>query len=237
MTAVMGAGLTVVEPKLEDIFNVFMRKLKIDVNCVKIGTIQSVDYTTMTASIQIAFQQQMRDGTYQKIPPLADVPLFTLQGGGYSLQFPIAVGDTALVVFADRNIDNWFKAGGVMPPADGRLHALSDAIALVGLNALAANSKLSPSPSSTEVRLVDRAGTTKVGLQGGKVTVQNAGGSLLTVLTSLRQAVTDLVTVLNTLTTTGGPTTQTVSAATVAALVPVTAELTNVQTALGALLY
>ena len=49
MPAVLGAGLTVVEPKLEDVFQVFMRKLKIDLNCVKIGIIQDVDFTTMTA--------------------------------------------------------------------------------------------------------------------------------------------------------------------------------------------
>lgn len=236
MTAVVGAGLTVVEPKLEDVFNVFLRKLKIDLNCFKIGTVKTIDFTTMTAGIQVVFQKQMRDGSFQTLPTLTDCPVHTPGGGGYSLQFPIEVGDTALVLFADRNIDNWFKAGGVMPPADGRLHSLSDAVAIVGLNSLA--HLLTPTPSSSEARLVDRAGTTKVGLQGGKVTIAGASGkTLLMVLTDLNTSVKNLITVLNALTTTGGPTTQTVSAATVAALVPVTAALNVVQTELNGLLY
>lgn len=236
MGAIVGAGLTVVEPKLEDLFNVFGRKMKIEFNCVKIGTVQDIDYTTMTASIQVVFQQLLRDGSYQNLPVLTDCPVFTPQGGGFSLQFPIAVGDTAIVLFADRNIDNWFTSGGVMPPADGRLHALSDAIAIVGINALP--NPLTPMPSSSEARFTDRLGTTKVGLMGGKVTIAGASGqTLLTVLTDLTTAVKDLITVLNTLTTTGGPTNQTISAATVAALVPVTAELVVVQAELNGLLY
>lgn len=186
MSAVLGAGLTVVEPKLEDLFTVFGRKLKIDFNCVKIGTIQSIDYATMTASIQIVFQKQMRDGSYQKIPVLTDCPVFTPQGGGFSLQFPIAVGDTALVLFADRNIDNWFVSGGVMPPANGRLHALSDAIAIVGLNAAA--KPLLPAPTALGAVLTDKTGATQLGLVSGKITLKNASGSLLAALNNLLTA-------------------------------------------------
>lgn len=230
MGAVLGAGLTVPEPKLEDLFNVFGRKLKIDMNCVKIGTIQSINYATMTATIQILFQQQMRNGTYQALPLLSDVPVFTLQGGGFSLEFPIAAGDTCLVLFADRNIDNWFTSGGLMPPADGRLHALSDAIALVGLNSAA--KPLTPTPSSSEARLVDRAGTTKVGLSGGKVTIANASGTLLTVLTNL-------VTALNTLNAAiASMTTGSIAAGTPQAAAAANATaIAAVNTALSALLY
>lgn len=183
MSGVIGAGLPIAETKLEDVLDIFGRNLKISLNCVKIGIIQAIDYTTMTASIQLVFQQALRDGTFQAVKVLTDCPVFTPQGGGFSLQFPIAVGDTAIVLFADRNIDNWFTGGGLMPPADGRLHALSDAIALVGLNAMA--DPLTPAPSASEARLVDFTGETKVGLMGGRITVQNATQSLAVILTSL----------------------------------------------------
>ncbi len=222
MGAVLGAGLTVVEPKLEDLFGVTLRSMKIALNCVKIGMIQSIDYTTMTATVQIVFQQAMRDGSFQNVSVLTDVPVFTPQGGGYSMQFPIEVGDTAILLFADRNIDNWFQAGGVQPPADGRLHALSDAIAIVGLNGL--TSPLGIAPSASEARLIDRAGTTKVGISGGKVTIAGASGqTLLTVLNNL-------ITALEALTVTVSGSTGTVSPATVTALQAVGTEL-------GALLY
>ena len=183
MNAVIAAGVPIGDPKIEDLLDVFARWLKSGINCIKIGTIQAIDYTKMTASIQIVFQQALRDGTYQTIPALVDCPVFTPQGGGYSLQFPIEEGDTAIVLFADRNIDNWFQSGGVQVPADGRLHNLSDAIAIVGLNSLA--SPLGTAPSSSEARIIDKAGTTKVGMSGGKVTIQNATYSLLTVLKDL----------------------------------------------------
>lgn len=230
MGAVLGAGLTVVEPKLEDLFNVFARKLKIELNCVKVGTIQAIDYTTMTATIQILFQQQMRDGTYKNVPLLSDCPVFTLQGGGFSLEFPIAVGDTALVLFADRNLDNWFTSGGVMPPADGRMHALSDAIALVGLNPGA--KPLTPTPTSNEARLVDRAGTTKVGLSGGKITIQNAAQNLGTVLGNLTTALNTLNSAIASMTT-GSISAGTPQAAAAANATAIAA----VSTALSALLY
>ena len=230
MGAVVGAGLTVVEPKLEDLFTVFGRKLKIDLNCVKIGTVQAINYAEMTASIQVVFQQQMRNGTYQSIPILTDCPVVTPQGGGFSLQFPIAAGDTALVLFADRNIDNWFTAAGVMPPADGRLHALSDAIAIVGLNSLAG--PLAPAPSASEARLIDKAGTTKVGLSGGKVTIQNASENLGTVLGNLVTALNTLNSAISSMTT-GSIAAGTPQAAAAANATAIAA----VNTALSALLY
>jgi Phage protein Gp138 N-terminal domain len=180
-------SLPLQEPKIQQLFNIVTRAVKVDTNCAKIGTIQDIDFTTMTASVQVVFQQQMRNGSYQTVPLLTDVPVITPQGGGYSLQFPIEKGDTCLLIFADRNIDNWFQSGGVQPPADGRLHAISDAIALVGLNGLA--SPLGAAPSSTEARIVDKAGTTKVGLSGGKITVANSSGTLLAALQTLVEGI------------------------------------------------
>ena len=219
MNAVIGSGVPIGDPKLEDVLDVYARWLKIGINCVKIGTIQSIDYTKMTASIQIVFQQALSDGTYQTIPALTDCPVFTPQGGGFSLQFPIAKGDAAIVLFADRNIDNWFSSGGVQVPADGRLHSLSDAIAIVGINSLA--SPLQPAPSSSEARFTDKAGTTKVGISGGKVTIAGASGK--TLLTVLEDLITQIKAISTTNCVVGSPVT--VSPASQAALDLITTEL------------
>ena len=175
MNAVIAAGVPIGDPKLEDLLDVFARWLKSGINCIKIGTIQAIDYTKMTATIQIVFQQALRDGTFQNIPVLTDCPVFTLQGGGYSLQFPIEEGDTAIVLFSDRNIDNWFQSGGVQVPADGRLHSLSDAIAIVGINSLA--SPLIPSPLTDIARLIAPDGLTMITIQNGEVLITEAGGA------------------------------------------------------------
>lgn len=231
----IGFGFTLKEPKLYDVLQILKKQILIEMNCVKIAEIVTFTAATRSADVKILAQRVMKDGTVSSYPQLSNCPVFTLQGGGTSLQFPIKKGDQCLVLFADRNLDNWYQNGNAQPPADGRLHDLSDGIVLVGLN-FSTDASI-PVADASETRLVESDGLTKIGLKTGKITLQNQTGSLLTTLQDLTTAVSDLITVLNTLTTTGGPTTQTISAATVAALVPVTAELTNVQTELTQLLY
>lgn len=230
----VGAGLTVPEPKLEDVLSTFGRNLKISFNCVKIGIIKSFNASQLTATIQVVFQQQMIDGTYQAVPILTDCPVVMLQGGGYAAQFPVAAGDTALVFFADRNIDNWFQAGGVLPPADGRLHAMSDAVALVGLNSLA-NPPAAGAPPSDRARLVAPDGSTLLYVKSGDAMMAEAGGAQVEAksgLVGIRNSTKNLLGVLNdllaaleALTVTVSGSSGTVSPATVTALQAVGTEL------------
>ena len=221
MSSPQGAGLPIAEPELEDILNISERALLANFHAIKIGNIQSFDATHRTASVQLSFMFQKKDGSYQTYPKLVDCPVFTLQGGGFSVQMPISAGDPCLVLFADRNIDAWFAGGGVQPPPDGSMHALGDAIALVGVNWQ--KDATIAEYSGSEARMVDAAGTTKVGMTGGKITVQNAAQNLATILANL-------LTALESLTVTVSGSTGTVSAATVTAL-------EAVGTALQALLY
>lgn len=202
--------LSISEPNLYDVLANWRLDLLAGLNCLKVGQIQTFDRTKKTATVGLLFKRVLADGTIQSYPLLLDCPVFTLQGGGGSLQFPIAPGDQCLVLFSDRNLDAWFQNGAAAPPLDGRLHDLSDGIALVGVNAL--NSSLPPY-SATESRL--QYGGAKIGLQGGLVTVRSNTQSLLTVLQNL-------VTTLQALTTTGG---DTVSAASQAALGLILTEL------------
>lgn len=75
--------------------------------------------------------------SYVSYPALVKCPVVFMSGGAGALTFPIAVGDTCLVIFADRDIDGWFSSGQVGPPNSDRMHDLSDGIALVGIRSLA----------------------------------------------------------------------------------------------------
>lgn len=75
---------------------------------------------------------QTGKSTYAPLPPLPDVPVIIMGGGGYSAVFPIAVNDEALVIFSSRNIDGWWQSGGIQVPGDQRQHDLSDGFAIVG---------------------------------------------------------------------------------------------------------
>jgi len=212
----LGAGLPLYEPGLIDVLNIFKRNLLAELNCIKIGKISSFDASARTAQIELMFKKVSRDATIINYPILVDCPVFILQGGGASVQFPVSAGDWCIVLFADRNIDAWFTTGSAQPPPDGRLHHLSDGIALVGLCPIPSTL---PTPDSQESRLLGPSGE-KVGVKGGLVTIQNSTQNLLTALNNLLSA-------LESLTVTVSGSTGTVSAATVAQLQAVGTQLSG----------
>lgn len=71
-------------------------------------------------------------------PQLLNCPVVTIQGGGtvggVAAAFPIAIGDSCLVFFADRCMDAWKQNGTPALIPNIRMHDLSDGFALVGIN-------------------------------------------------------------------------------------------------------
>jgi hypothetical protein len=197
---------TIPDPQLTDA----LYQLKLDIsrtlNAVKVGQIQSFDSTRRTAQVQILFKRILNDGTIADYPVLVDCPVFTLQGGGGAIEFPISAGDQCLLLFADRNLDAWFQNGNAAAPFDARCHDLSDGIAVVGLNAL--GSTLPAYLSDTAQFAYDGA---SVALSGGTIAIQNVTTTLLTLLNAF-------IDVLTALTVQDGGSTLPLTAAAIAAL-------------------
>lgn len=179
-----------------------------DLNKVKIGIIQSFDSTKRTAVVQLSFKKLLADGTILSYQPLADCPVFTLQGGQTGFITPIAKGDECLVLFSDQSIDTWFEEGGSELPTSIRVHDLSDGLAIVGLNSLA--NPIAFALAVGEVGFSD--GEAKVAINTGLVTVANQATTLLLLLTNF-------ITLLEaTLVQGPGSTTYPLTTATIAAL-------------------
>ena len=89
--------------------------------------------TGATISAKPVFKRVIGD-TEIELPEFAEIPIFTLQGGSNYRIMPIAVGDTALLIFNERCIDDWYYGSDNKRPREYRMHDYSDAIALVGLN-------------------------------------------------------------------------------------------------------
>lgn len=142
------------------------------INCARPGIIEAFDAANQTATVQIA--QQMitsiaQDGTktFQPFSPLHGVPVIFPSGGGFTLTFPIAVGDECLIVFNDREIDNWFLSGGAQSvPTTLRTHDMSDAVCYVGLRS-APRALGDVSTGTAQLRSND--GTTYVEIAGGGI--------------------------------------------------------------------
>lgn len=103
------------------------------------GVIQGYDAAKMTVSVKPALQARLRkeDGTFTwvEIPLLVDCPVIFPNGGGFTLSFPVVVGDECLVIFSSRCIDSWWQLGASSGPqvqAEIRMHDLSDGFALLG---------------------------------------------------------------------------------------------------------
>ncbi len=171
MTTVNPTPLNASPPSLMNLLDALRAQIGKEINCAKVGVIKSFDATLQEVSVQVAFQQVTSiqpDGTrtLAEYPLLLRVPVYFPSGGGFTLTFPIAVGDECLVVFNDRQIDNWVVNGAGLPPSIGRLHDISDGIAFVGLRS---NPRALDSVSTTTTQLRSDNGTTLVEVAGGGV--------------------------------------------------------------------
>lgn len=143
------------------------------------GIIQSFDPVAITCAVQMATQMKVfkQDGTWSwvSLPLLTDVPVCFPGGGGFTLTFPVAAGDEALIVFAQRCIDAWWQNGGVQPQAEFRMHDLSDGFALPGVRS---QPRVIPSVSTNSVQLRSDDGLAYVELAGGHVCNVRAPGGI-----------------------------------------------------------
>ena len=97
--------------------------------------VERFDASTITCDVQPAIlgKIEKEDGTVEavKMPMLLDCPVVFPHAGNCSITFPIKKGDECLVVFSSRAIDFWWQSGGVQPPAETRMHDLSDGFVLL----------------------------------------------------------------------------------------------------------
>lgn len=155
------------EPTLATLMDLQKKNTMMQINCHQVGEIVSFNPDKQTAEVQIKMSLEI-NGEIKQYPLLIDCPCIILSGGEGALTMPISAGDSCLVLFNDRDIDNWYAGGQTMPPRTGRLHDFSDAIALVGLR----NKKNQISgyfAQGTELKY----GSSTIKLENGKVTVTN----------------------------------------------------------------
>lgn len=159
----------ITDPDLINVLEKAKRDVKTTLNCVKIGTIQSFDKDTQTASIKISHKQVIsidEDGvkTTKDYPLLLECPVMVLFGGVDFLSLPIEAGDSCIVLFSDRQIDNWLKSGDGTIPSVGRTHDISDGIAIVGIRPLTNSIQ---NYLENGIRLSHGGGTEKIDLTDG----------------------------------------------------------------------
>lgn len=173
-------GQTINPPDLDDLLAENREAVFSNLNCVQIGQIQKVN-DDQTVEVEIQFFRRLPNDQTAKYPLLVDCPYFVLNGGGSYIDMPIEKGDYCLILFNDRNIDEWWDTANISAPADTRKHDISDGIALVGIN---------PKPKALEldgnaVRILVKSGI--------KISIGNGTDELLSLfddlLTELQKSV------------------------------------------------
>lgn len=167
-------------------------------NCHNVGRIIEFDKDTQLCTIEMLQIKQFNTQSY--IPaPITDVPLIILGNGGGNITLPNPVGTLCLLIFMDRNIDNFIETGEQYTPDTGRMHDFTDCIALCGFKTLInpitdydenAVSLL----NSTIINEVENSSSLKVypnlieGLTSGKIRLANNTRSLASLMQSFLTA-------------------------------------------------
>lgn len=170
------------DPTMADLILEAKRDVKYSINCVQLGTIEAYTRATNMAKVSINFKRKLGDGSLADYPVLADCPVFIPSGGNSALTFPITKGDQCIILFNDRNIDNWYLKGEVKEPATSRCHDIADGIVLVGIRNLVTAAQANTPPSNS------------VCLDAGlkKVAIKNSITDLKTILINLTNAIAQM---------------------------------------------
>ncbi len=105
-------------------------KILLNLQKVLPGIVQSYDRNTNRAIIQPAISAVASRGQKIQRPPLINIPVFSMSGGGIVMSFPIQAGDTGWIIAADRDISIFKQNLAESSPNTYRKHQYTDAFFL-----------------------------------------------------------------------------------------------------------
>lgn len=155
------------QPSLASLVELLQKNIMSVLNCHQVGEIVSFNASNQTAEVSVKMTYKVNDKVLE-YPLLIDCPCVVLGGGKGRVTFPITAGDSCIVLFNDRDIDNWFSSGQTMPPRTERKHSFSDAIAIVGVRNMQ-NKITDYLTTGTELKY----GDSTIKLESGKITITN----------------------------------------------------------------
>jgi hypothetical protein len=180
------------EVSLIDVLRLHKDDIFSTMNCHAIGTIESFDPAEQTATIKISYKRKIFESGVEKLldyPLLLDCPIISITGGQAGLTMPVTAGDSTLVLFNDRDIDNWFSGATSGQLASPRAHSISDGIALVGVRPL---NKVIQNFDASNPTLFNQ--TTRIKVKPTKVLIENSTDKLGLVLSELIDTINAITT-------------------------------------------
>ena len=118
-----------------------------------------------------------RDVSYIDLPVIENVPIVIPSAGGFAVTLPIRPGDPCLLVFADRDIDNFLVTGKAENPGSAaatapRAHHLTDAICIPGI---VAEPQVLSGYASDALEMRDKSGNNKIRITSSGIEIKASG--------------------------------------------------------------
>jgi hypothetical protein len=124
-------------PSIEETMETVQGHLQSRMRTIVPARIVSFTPRNGTVGAYAAVQPQIKIRTKRRSTLPAQIPAAPVifpTGGGWEISWPLVAGDTVALIIADREIGRWRLANKPVDPQDARMHDLSDAIVLPGLN-------------------------------------------------------------------------------------------------------
>lgn len=137
---------------LEDEISEMIEIDRLELNTCMPAIVVKYDSATQTCSVQPCMKRTSVDGEVNSRAVIDDVHVVFPRSANAGLHFPVNEGDSVLLVFSQRSLDEWSDRGGQVELTDNRLHDITDAIAIVGLHPLDKPITPTPKEGATEVR-------------------------------------------------------------------------------------
>lgn len=105
----------------------------LDVHTISRGNVVSYDEATKTCEIKLSAKRPVPDGeggyVFQEIPNIPNVPVAWPSAGGFTLHWPLAVGDSVFLTFDEVDVQRWEDTGEVCEPGWLERFGLSSVLA------------------------------------------------------------------------------------------------------------
>lgn len=179
------------EPSLAELLRTAIESRLADVHTSLPGRVKTYNPATQKADIEIVLRRAETGASgatvHETYPVIPNVPIAWPRGGGYSMQFPLSVGDHVWLSFSESCMAQWRVSGDLSIPGDLRRHDLSYPIAIP---CIAPDAETLPSAAGGALVTTPAGGALSVSEAGGAPEPVAIASKVMANLNALKTALT-----------------------------------------------
>ncbi|MCP4481424.1 MAG: hypothetical protein GY817_01160 [bacterium] len=184
-------------PDLYMLMNRIISMRLASLNTVMPAIIDKFDAENKTCDVTPVFKKKyINEDNALQLPVIQNVPIVFPQTSNSIISLPMKRGDSVLLVFSQRSLEDWKTKGGILEPADKRKHNINDAIAIPGVFPIGQGLKADNSAIK-----VQNGDLTVLVYEDGKIEIKNTAGELVSILSDLCEETKNLATEIANITT------------------------------------